>query len=290
MNRNIKVVGHLATAIGPIPALASNWEEATVNNANSTIDVDKYLNRIGLSQAPPLDRDGLAQLQRAHLATVPFENLDVVAGIEVRTDTMWSYDKVVNRRRGGWCFELNGAFGALLTALGFEILQIPAAVLLSGPTKIVDHLALEVLLDQPYLVDVGFGESFVAPLELNQDGPQVDPAGVFELIGSPEGTTLTWHDAEGVPLPQYRFKRIHHELTDFEPASERLRTDPTLDWSSKPFATRLLDASTTGSAKRVTLTHDKSKTHGDGTTTERPVDQGEWNDVLAELFALESPL
>lgn len=261
-----------------------------MNNANSIIDVDKYLNRIGLSQAPPLDRDGLAQLQRAHLATVPFENLDVVAGIEVRTDTMWSYDKVVNRRRGGWCFELNGAFGALLTALGFEVLQIPAAVLLSGPTKIVDHLALEVLLDQPYLVDVGFGESFVAPLELNQDGPQVDPAGVFELIGSPQGTTLTWHDAEGVPLPQYRFKRIHHELTDFEPASERLRTDPTLDWSSKPFATRLLDASTTGSAKRVTLTHDKSKTHGDGTTTERPVDQGEWNDVLAELFALESPL
>ena len=159
-------------------------------------------------------------------------------------------------------------------------------MLLDGPTSVVDHLALEVTLDQPYLVDVGFGESFVSPLELNTRGAQIDPAGTFELIDSSQGVTLTWHDDEGIPLPQYRFKRVHHDLVDFEAASERLRTDPSLDWSSKPFATRLVDASVTGSADRITLRQDHIKNHGDGATTETPVSAAEWDSTLAELFDL----
>ena len=255
-----------------------------------SIDVPSYLARIGLSEAPRLDREGLAHLQRSHMATVPFENLDVVAGIEVRTDLSWSIQKVVERRRGGWCFELNGAFGALLSALGFQVIQLGCAVLLDGPNALVDHLALEVTLDQPYLVDVGFGESFISPLELNTRGPQTDPAGVFEFIDSSQGMTLTWHDAEGVPLPQYRFKRVHHVLSDFDEASTRLRTDRSLDWSNKPFATRLMDASTGGGAERITLHQDRTKIHGDGTTSEAPVSDEDWPATLTELFDIDSPL
>lgn len=254
------------------------------------VDVDRYLARIGLSERPSIDLEGLTLLQRAHLATVPFENLDVVAGIEVRTDVAWSLDKVVEKRRGGWCFELNGAFGALLRALGFDVLQLGAAVLLGGPNKVIDHLALEVGLDRSYLVDVGFGESNVAPLDLNVRGPQFDPAGTFEFIDSSQGITLTWHDAEGVPVPQYRFRRIHHELSEFNEASTRLRTDPTLSWRNKPFATRLIDASVDGSADRLTLKRNRTTLKSDGNETDTPVAPADWAETLAELFDMESPL
>lgn len=254
------------------------------------VDIERYLQRIGLTEAPTVDLAGLTLLQRAHLTTVPFENLDVVAGVEVRTDVAWSLDKVVNRGRGGWCFELNGAFGALLRALGFDVLNLGAAVLFDGPSKIVDHLTLEVGLDRTYLVDVGFGESNIAPLDLNVRGPQIDPAGTFEFIDSSEGVTLTRHDAEGIPLPQYRFRRIHHELGEFDEASNRLRTDPSLDWSSKPFATRLLESSSDGSNDRVTLKRNRVTTTTDGVEDESPVSEAAWNDTLAELFNMSSPL
>ena len=81
----------------------------------------RYLDRIGLSEAPPVDVDGLEILQRAHLTEVPFENLDVHAGRGVGTGLGWSLPKIVDRRRGGWCFELNGAFSGLLRDLGFEV-------------------------------------------------------------------------------------------------------------------------------------------------------------------------
>ncbi len=255
--------------------------------SENMIDIERYMARIGLRDVPNLDREGLAILQRAHLATVPFENLDVVAGVAVRTDLSWSIPKIVDRQRGGWCFELNGAFGALLDAIGFSVMYLGCAVLLDGPNTMIDHVALEVTLDQPYLVDVGFGESFVSPLELNRAGPQTDPAGVFEFIDSSQGTTLTWHDAEAVPVPQYRFKRVRHELGDFDAASERLRTDDTLDWSSKPFATRLVHAASGASAERITLQRTKKKVHGAGTNTETPVEPEDWNAELAELFGIE---
>lgn len=253
-------------------------------------DTEAYLSRIGLDHAPTIDLAGLTLLQRAHLATVPFENLDVVADVPVRTDLAWSIPKVVARRRGGWCFELNGAFGALLRRLGFDVIQLGAAVLLDGPNTMIDHLALEVSLDRSYLVDVGFGESFVAPLDLNMSGPQDDPAGTFEFMNSPQGMTLTWHDESGVPVPQYRFKRVHHELEDFSHASMKLASDPWLSWSTKPFATRLLESNVDGSAKRVTLKRNRKTLHGDGDSIDEPVAKSDWNDVLKDIFDMDSPL
>lgn len=258
--------------------------------APGEVDVERYLARIGLRETPSVDKAGLALLQRAHLATVPFENLDIVADVAVRTDASWSLDKVVNRRRGGWCFELNGAFAALLRALGFNVLHLGAAVLHDGPNKVVDHLALEVTLDKAYLVDVGFGESFAEPLALNERGPQTDPAGTFEFIDSSQGTTLTWHDDEGVPVPQYRFRRIHHELAEFDEASSRLQSDPWLQWSNKPFATRLLDASVGGPADRITLKRNRTTLRTANAETDTPVADDDWANTLAELFDMDSPL
>jgi N-hydroxyarylamine O-acetyltransferase len=246
------------------------------------VDVSPYLERIGFNAPVALDLPTLTALQRTHLSAVPFENLDVFGEIAVRTDLEWSLDKIVRQRRGGWCFEVNGAFSALLRAIGFDVRLLGAAVLLDGPNKLIDHLTLEVTLDQPYLVDVGFGESFISPLELNRPGPQDGGSGTFEFIGSAQGLTLTKHDEEGVPSPQYRFKRVDRVLEDFDGASQLLRSDPNLHWRQKPFATRLLD----GGPDRVTLLSDRIKVTVDGETTVTPVDADKWDDVLLAEFEI----
>ena len=242
-----------------------------------------YLDRIGFTGTPAVDVKTLAALQRAHMSTVPFENVAVWRGEQVSTATDWSLPKIIDRRQGGWCFELNGAFAMLLESLGFTVRRLGAAVLLDGPNQVVDHLTLEVQLDEAYLIDVGFGESFIKPLQLNNREPQDGGAGWFQFIDSAQGLTLTKLDGEdgnGVPVPQYRFRRVAHVMDDFDEASERLRTDQTLHWSTKPFATRLVD----GGPRRVTLLKDRLKFHGDGQLTEEPIDGADWESTLERLF------
>lgn len=249
-------------------------------NDLASVDVDRYLERIGHrgDRSPTLAT--LTALQAAHLTAVPFENLEVVAGVEVRTDTAWALDKVVQRGLGGWCFELNGAFAALLEALGFGIRRLGAAVLLGGPSTLIDHLTLEVQLDEPYLVDVGFGDSFSRPLALNRPGPQDGGTGTFEFLASPQGTTFTEH-VDGVPDARYRFKRVTHAPEDFAAVSERLRTDTDLHWSQKRFSTRLLD----GGPGRVTLLEDRLKIRRDGVESETPVASDQWAATYQQWFS-----
>ena len=246
------------------------------------IDVDRYLDRIGLSTAPSVDLDGLATLQYAHLTAVPFENLDVFTGVPVQVGVESSLHKVVEGNRGGWCFELNGAFSALLDALGFEVALLGAAVLLHGPNAVVDHLTLEVSLDEPYLVDVGFGDSFMQPLRLNQAGPQDGGSGTFEFMASSQGTTLTRHDVEEFPEAQYRFKRTHRALHDFNAASELLQSDKSLHWHQKPIATRLLGHG----ADRISLTGTTLTRTVGGVVESTTLDQAEVDVTLRNEFGL----
>lgn len=246
------------------------------------IDVDAYLTRIGWSGPVHRDVETLEGLQRAHLSTVPFENLNVFHQVGVQTSTSWSVPKVVGRRRGGWCFEVNGAFGALLETLGFEVAYFGAAVLLDGPNDVIDHLTLQVTLEEPWLVDVGFGDSFIRPLRLNGGGPQDGGAGQFELVPSPKGTTLT-REVDGLPAAQFRFKRVNRQLSDFDVASRHLQTTPGLHWTRWPFATRLLD----GGPDRVTLLADRLKITRAGETEEQPVNAQDWDKTLSEWFAID---
>jgi N-hydroxyarylamine O-acetyltransferase len=249
------------------------------------MDVDRYLARIGFDEPVRTDLPTLEGLMRAHLSTVPFENLDVFNGVAVRTDTGWSLPKVVDRRRGGWCFELNGAFALLLEHLGFQVARLGAAVLLGGPKTVIDHLTLEVRLERPYLVDVGFGDSFCRPLALDRRGPQDGGTATFELMGSPQGTTLV-RTVEGAPVAQYRFKRVTLQLPDFDAASRRLRTTPNPNWHRRAFATRYLD----GGPDRVTLIGNELKVErGERVELHRIADEG-WSDTLEEWFGVRVEL
>ena len=244
-----------------------------------SLDVDAYLEWIGFAGAQTNDLATLAELQRRHMTAVPFENLAITQGIHIPTDAESSVDKIVRLGRGGWCFEVNGAFAALLTALGFEVRLLGSAVLLAGPSSVVEHVALEVLADQPYLVDVGFGDCFIQPLALNRGGPQDGGNGIYELIPSPQGTTLTRH-VDGLPKPEYRFKRVALQLDDFTAISDTMQTDPDKRWRSHRFATRLLD----GGPDRVTLTRDRIKIVRGDDIEERPVDEADWDAELRRWF------
>ncbi|MCL1592885.1 MAG: arylamine N-acetyltransferase [Actinomycetia bacterium] len=247
-----------------------------------SISRDAYLERIGLSVVPTVDVEGLETLQRAHLTAIPFENLDVYAGRDVRTDLDWSLHKIVERQRGGWCFELNGAFGELLRQIGFDVRRLSATVLLSSSSGPPSHLTLEVRLDVPYLVDVGFGDSFITPLRL--ESSEIQPSGDSSyMIENARGVhTLSEATSSGVMKQLYRFDRSHHELADYTIHSKRLQTDRTLKWSQARFATRLVD----GGPDRVTLLEDVLKFRRDGVWTAEAIQPDDWDTELARWFTM----
>ena len=244
--------------------------------------VDPYLARLGLSSPLEPDLANLERLQRAHLTRIPFENLDVYAGRTVRTDDEWTVPKVTARGRGGWCFELNGAFAALLAELGYDVERRAATVLYSSVSAIPTHLTLQVSLDRPYLVDVGFGDSFIRPLPLDSEGPHDGGTAKFGFQFDRETTTLVSYEDDGKAKPHFRFDRTARHPSDFEEASSYLQTTPGLQWTESRFATRLLD----GGPDRVTLLPDRIKFRRDGIWSEQPVSESEWDALLAEWFEL----
>lgn len=237
-----------------------------------------------------LDIEGLRRIQLAHLEYIAFENLDIVFAHGVVHDRLAAVDKIVDAGRGGWCFELNGALSLLLESLGFEVRLLGAAVLLGGPTTIIEHLLLEVAAPQlaPHLADVGFGASFDLPLELNTAGPRDGASGDFELIASPQGTTLTRH-VDGVPDALLRFKRVAHEFDDFAAIARSLQVDPDKKWATHPFATRRLGEHSDGGPGRVTLSHDRLKIEQRDRREQRQVDRREWEIELARWFDMTPP-
>lgn len=244
------------------------------------VDVDAYLSRIGISGEVNVDLADLERLQRAHLTTVPFENLDVFHRRGVETGVDWSAPKIIDRGRGGWCFELNGAFASLLEALGFTVKRLGATVLFSQVTDLVTHLSIEVTLDRPYLVDVGFGDSFIRPLPLDSEGPHDGGVGEFGFVFAGDRTSLIAFEPDGTAEPQYRFNSRPYATSDFDVSSRRLQTDPGLRWTEGPFATRLVD----GGPDRVTLLRDRIKFRRAGVWAEEPVDEDDWAATLHHWF------
>jgi N-hydroxyarylamine O-acetyltransferase len=248
------------------------------------VDVARYLARIGLDAVPALDRQGLETLQRSHLTHVPFENLDVFHRRGVSTDPIRSTTKILDRGRGGWCFELNGSFASLLDGLGFLVTRLGATVVLDGPTSTPQpsHAAIRVELDRPYLVDVGFGDSFIRPLPLDEDGPHDGGTGQYDFVRNAGSVTLRFQEASGW-ADQYRFSGRSAAPGDFDPANRFLQTSPNTHFTRKPFATRLLD----GGPDRVTLVHDRLKLRRSGAWSEEPVSPEDWPDVLNEWFGMD---
>ena len=160
--------------------------------------IEEYLARIGReSPARPGD-DELRDLHVAHLLTVPFENVSIHLGEAIVLEPEALVAKVVRRRRGGFCYELNGAFAYLLSGLGYEVDLLAARSHGAGGLGVpYDHLVLRV---GPWLVDVGYGRHSLYPVRWDVPDEQNDPGGVFRVATTPHGDLDVLRDGE----PQYR--------------------------------------------------------------------------------------
>jgi N-hydroxyarylamine O-acetyltransferase len=185
------------------------------------MDVDPYLARIRGVTEPP-SPSALRTLQWAHLRTVPFENLSIHLGEPIVLAEPALLDKIISRRRGGFCYELNGAFATLLAALGYRVTLLAARV--NGGGRLgppLDHLALRVDLAEPWLVDVGFGQFSRYPLRLDVRDDQTDPAGVFRIADN-DGYFDVSMDGELA----YRLDPRPYALSDFIPTCWWQQTSP----------------------------------------------------------------
>lgn len=190
------------------------------NVHDGRLDIAAYLRRIGLDEAPPADADGLRALQLAHLMHVPFENLDIAARRPLSLELADLQAKVIGARRGGFCYELNGLFAALLEELGFRVSRL-AAETWSAPDSTwgppLDHLVLRVDLSEPWLVDVGFGDAFRDPMRLRSGASAPDHTGrTFELSRVDDNWILAERDAGADSArPMYRFDETPFPLEAF---------------------------------------------------------------------------
>jgi N-hydroxyarylamine O-acetyltransferase len=225
-----------------------------------------YLQRIGAERPEVLDETALAGLHRAHLMTVPFENLSIHLGetISLAEDDLIS--KIVSRRRGGFCYELNGAFALLLQALGADVVRVAARVYGDGRLgPPFDHLALVVRLpagNDRWLADVGFGSHSTYPLRYDSRQEQDDPGGLFALTDAAGGDLDVLRDGQ----PQYRIEPRGRDLADFIPTCWWQQTSPESHFTQSTVCSRLT------ADGRITLSGRTLITTSSGTRNEQQLE------------------
>jgi N-hydroxyarylamine O-acetyltransferase len=246
-------------------------------------DVPSYLARIAYSGPTTPTAETLRAIHRAHLLAVPFENLDIALGRTIVVDESAIVRKIVERRRGGFCYELNGAFASLLRALEFRVTLLSARVSRAGGGEgpEFDHLTLRVDLDQPWLADVGFGDSFMQPLRLVPGTEQEDPAGKFRLQSLGERLQLEKLSPDGTWKRQYSFAQQPRNLEDFAEMCSYHQTSPESHFTQNRICTR---ATADG---RITLSGMKLIVTRDGEREEKMLSsEAELHRVLDESFGI----
>ncbi|MFH7596763.1 arylamine N-acetyltransferase [Streptomyces racemochromogenes] len=207
---------------------------------------EAYLRRLGTERPARPTGASLRDLHLRHLRAVPFENLSIHLGEDLVLTEEALFDKIVTAGRGGMCYELNGAFAALLGSLGHRVELLQGRVHgKDGALGIpYDHLALRV--DGRWLADVGFGDHSAYPLDLDEPGEQKDPGGVFLVRPAPEGDGDLEVLRDGVPV--YRLETRPRVLADFLSGAWWHRTSPESGFTRGPVCSRL-----TEDGGRVTL-------------------------------------
>jgi N-hydroxyarylamine O-acetyltransferase len=248
------------------------------------MNVDAYLKRIGYEGPRRSSIDVLRKLHRCHLYTVPFENLDIALEIPIILEPDRLYDKIVVRRRGGFCYELNGLFCELLLALGFDVSMLSGCVRRDdggfGPE--FDHMLLKVKLPDLWLADVGFGESFVDPLPLRAGAQEAENGHLFGVTPENGGWELYRRDSDGTEVPLYRFSDIPHQLPEYVPMCEYHQSSPESSFTRRHICTIAKpDGRITLAGMRLIATKSGNRREALLTT------EAELHDCLNEQFGME---
>ncbi|MGF6109377.1 arylamine N-acetyltransferase family protein [Pseudomonas frederiksbergensis] len=245
-------------------------------------NLDLYLQRLGFSAPPAPNLDTLRQLQLRHTGAFPFENLTTLSGEPVLIDVPSVEQKILHQGRGGYCYELNNSFLALLQALGFDARGISGRVVMGQPegawTARTHRLSLVTLDGVRYISDVGFGGMVpTAPLMLDTRAEQPTPHEDYRIEQHEDGYTLRAKVADEWRA-MYIFDLQRQDDIDYTVGNWYVSTHP-----ESSFVKQLMVART-GEGWRRTLNNGNFAIHRIGSESERR----EVTDVDELLALLES--
>jgi N-hydroxyarylamine O-acetyltransferase len=252
------------------------------------MELSTYLRRIRYFEPLKPDVQTLRGLQRAHLLTVPFENLDIGLKRPIRLDLEALWDKIIVRRRGGFCYELNGLFAWLLKEIGFDVTYLNARVYKrSGELGIpFDHLALLVRIpDEPerWLADVGFGDSFNEPLDSEEPGEQIQDLRAYRLERLSDGYVTWQKNYDGSWEHQYFFDLQPRSFpADYEAGCLYHQTSPNSSFTrNSVISLATLDG-------RVSLEMDRLILTQNGQRSEKALEnEAEYYALLKQYFGID---
>lgn len=242
------------------------------------MNVEQYLRRIGMTNNISNDLTTLSKLQKQHMISVPFENLDVMNNVPIPLNIESYYEKIVINIRGGFCYELNGLFNWLLQNLGYKTTLVAASVKRSDGTWSMDtsHACLLVHFDVSYLVDVGFGDSVRTPLPLTGEMKH-DVSGLYRMKKLDEKIyDLQRKDDEWNTL--FRLNTTERQLLDFKEACHFNQTSPQSIFTQK----ELVSLATNDG--RITLSNNRLIVTNKDDRKEREITESEKKTILKNYF------
>jgi N-hydroxyarylamine O-acetyltransferase len=249
------------------------------------LDIKAYLERINYHGQTHPDAETLRRLHVAHLLSVPFENLSIHVRQPILLTDEALFTKIIDKKRGGFCYELNGLFAALLRELGFDVTMLSAGVMDAeggfGPD--FDHMALMVKLEQRWLADVGFGDSFREPLRLDERGEQAQGGRTYRII--PDGAHLILMQREDGDewKAQYRFTLQPYNYSDYAAMCHYHQTSPQSHFTQRRICTRATDEGRITLSERRLITTSQS-----GARQERVLmSDEEYEAILREHFGVD---
>jgi N-hydroxyarylamine O-acetyltransferase len=206
------------------------------------LDVDAYLARIDYCDPTEPTEEVLRGLHRAHVTSIPFENLDIVMGREIRIDLPSLQEKLLLRRRGGYCFEHNLLFGALLERLGFLVTRLAARVRMGNARVLPStHMTLSVSAGgKPWLADVGFGgEGLLEPVPLAEGVTSEQGGRTYRLVRETEREWVLRTSRPDGWLDLYSFTLEPRRHADYFVANYYTSTHPRSPFTGRMVAQRV---------------------------------------------------
>jgi len=253
------------------------------------MNLPAYLERIRYAGPLKPDVETLRGLQHTHLISVPFENLDIGLKRAIKIDELSIWEKVIRQRRGGFCYELNGLFAWLLIQTGYKVTYLNARDYHEDDNTFgidFDHLTL--LLHVPgesirWLVDVGWGDTFTQPLDIDDEGWQQQGLRAYRLEPFNAGYQLWQRDSKGQLERQYYFDLTPHQFpAEYEATCLYHQTSAHSIFTQKRIVSRLTENG------RISLSNTQLIVTTNGQRHETPVqNEVEFHDLLKEHFGFD---
>ncbi|MFD4479911.1 arylamine N-acetyltransferase [Streptomyces sp. NPDC058471] len=252
-------------------------------------DIEAYVGRVGHEGDLKPDFDTLRALHRAHVASIPFENLEMMVGRPVPLDLAALQDKLVRQRRGGYCYEQNLLFAAVLERIGFAVTGLGARVRVGASSRrAVTHMLLKVEADgQQWHCDVGFGGlGLLEPISMGNEGHVRQDARQgewrFGIVQEANGARVLRTERAGGWFDLYEYTLEERLPVDYVVMNHYTSTHPMSSFIRRPVVQRAAP-----DVRRTLVGEHLTVTRPDGTSDERDVSARELGDVLDREFGIE---